>query len=180
MFFNLEYKNDFFSLQSRGEKHISCKSVTTCIDPRTNALKLIDSWMVSPKHISWTFWRFSAWMSQISSYLLKNLISNMTPCLSQDACLGMRRNQNFVTYVFRISLFYTFCFAFTFLIFVLFGFLCLVLSLQTHLYNTDRAKEFFDGIFCDSGRKIGHKHLICLVFFSCKKIKSIIKKSVLL
>ena len=54
------------------------------------------------------------------------------------------------------------------------------ICLQTHLYNTDRAKEFFDGIFSDSGRKIGHKHLICLVFFSCKKIKSIIKKSVLL
>ena len=59
MFFNLENKNDFFSLQSRGEKHIFCKTVTTCKGPRTNALKLIDSWMVSLKHISWTFWRFS-------------------------------------------------------------------------------------------------------------------------
>ena len=79
MFFNLEYKNNFFFPFNPVGKNTFCKTVTTCIGPRTNALKLIDSWMVSPKHISWTFWRFSAWMSQISSYLLKNLISNMTP-----------------------------------------------------------------------------------------------------
>ena len=48
---------------------------------------------------------------------------------------------------------------------------------QTYLYNTNRTKTLFDGLFCHRGRKIGHKHLICLIFFSFKRkqwIKSII------
>jgi len=62
---------------------------------------------------------------------------------------------------------------------------CIVYSLkepicvQTYLYNTDRTKTLFDGLFCHRGMKIGHKHLICLIFFSCKIkrwIKSIMWK----